>query len=104
MAVVGISVGSHRYAFANTLDGMIGLGALPPSGDRAEPCEDRPHTHAGGIPRAALEQGGRSSQTKLHFPPSAFHISSSFGSRRRINIRRLPLSALGPRGRGAGSG
>lgn len=42
-------------------------GALPLSGDRVEPCGDRPHRHAGGIPRATLEQGTRSSQTELCF-------------------------------------
>lgn len=50
----------------------LAWGTLPLNGDRAELCEDCPHTHDGGIPRATLEQGVRSSQTKLCFPPLGF--------------------------------
>lgn len=74
------------------------LGDTSLRGDRVELWQHPPCTHDSDIPRAVLEQGTTSSQTKLCFPRSAFPISSSFGNQRRINICCLPPPIPSPWG------
>jgi len=92
------------FLLAPTNTRLLGRSMPGPPWEALLLLVDRPRTRGAGIPGATLEQGVRSSQPELLFPPAAFPISSSFGSWKGINTRCLPpCPPLGP-GEGCGLG